>query len=823
MTRLRRIGMAMAAGFAVLTGAWPAGAGVFAHYTFDTDYVDASGNGWDGTLVDIGTTGDSGITTDAGAWKFGGGGLNLSADRDYVSVTSKTFSSGVPYSIAFWARKAPGDTGDPVLWDMAIGQRDNANFFIGLNNGTGIRWRSSSTATNRQADFTAPDDTEWHHHVITADNAGTIAYYLDGSWVASSNNLLTGFIVDTIGEAYSTARDFDFHGQLDEVWIFDETLSAASVSNLFLYNVVTAVVNTNRLVLHYRFDGDFSDSSGSGNHGTASGAAAPTADPASVPVGSGALLLDGQDSSYVTLSTPLQFASNGTWTVAFWAQRAEIGSQKGMILGERFTTDDFLWLNDSFTGLRFRSSANTTMDFTAAQDVARHHYALVADGAGALSFYRDGSPVQTLSGNTSFRIDTVGQAYTTSSLHYGFNGVLDEVRVYQVALTDPEVLALYHEGAASSSVVTRVRVFLQGGQSNGDGRADPAGLPVSPVNLQQPQPDVDYYYRVEGGAGVLTTLRPGTSETSQFGPEITFGRDIADLLGGDPQTRIAVVKYANGGTSLSVDWKAGGDATTTGDGPEYVAFQQTVADGLAALVAKYTGAVVQIEGMTWMQGESDASPSASAAYAANLQAFLADLRATFGADLPFVIARLSSGQTALDAAGLATLRAAQAQVAAADPWTSIVDTDSFPLQADELHFNAAGQQLLGSAFAARAGYLEWMPGRFSPAQIAAGLAEETADADGDGSPNEAEFGGGTEATNALSYLWIDLKATAPGSYEVSYPGATNRLFCVEAASNLAAGGWTEFLPAAPGTGGTVTRSMTNPAGRSFLRVKASLP
>ena len=53
MTILRRIGMAVMAGSAVLVGALPAGAGVFAHYTFDTNYADSSGHGWDGTLVEI--------------------------------------------------------------------------------------------------------------------------------------------------------------------------------------------------------------------------------------------------------------------------------------------------------------------------------------------------------------------------------------------------------------------------------------------------------------------------------------------------------------------------------------------------------------------------------------------------------------------------------------------------------------------------------------------------------------------------------------------------------------------------------------------------
>ena len=211
---------------------------VVSHYTFDSGYTDSSGNGTHGTFVDVETTGDSGITTVAGDYRFGGGALNLSLERDYVAIPSKTFSSGSPYSISFWAKKAPGDTGDPALWDMVMGQRGNSNFFISLNSGTGLRWRGSSSLTARQADFSTPDDTIWHHHVITADNAQNITYYRDGAWVATATGKLTGFILDTIGEAYDTGRDFDFHGQIDEVWVFDEAINSTTVENLHATNTI---------------------------------------------------------------------------------------------------------------------------------------------------------------------------------------------------------------------------------------------------------------------------------------------------------------------------------------------------------------------------------------------------------------------------------------------------------------------------------------------------------------------------------------------------------------------------------------------------------
>ncbi|YCM46877.1 sialate O-acetylesterase (plasmid) [Verrucomicrobiaceae bacterium 227] len=270
-------------------------------------------------------------------------------------------------------------------------------------------------------------------------------------------------------------------------------------------------------------------------------------------------------------------------------------------------------------------------------------------------------------------------------------------------LSKPSRLALsfWVFGAiANTSHADVIQVYLQGGQSNADGRGNPNGLPTSPVNFQQPQSDVAFFFHTQGSAhaldSTLTTLRPGMSETNGFGPEITFGRDLADSFADTPTTSVAIIKYANGGTNLHSQWKAGGDASTTGDGAEYVTFQNTVTAGLAAITAANPGDTITIAGMIWHQGESDNSSSTTAAaYEANLTNFLADVRATYGADLPIVI-----GEIAVNGgdSNTQTIRTAQATVAAANPLNGFLDVDSFNMQ-DALHFSPTGQMSLGSGFA----------------------------------------------------------------------------------------------------------------------------
>lgn len=222
------------------------------------------------------------------------------------------------------------------------------------------------------------------------------------------------------------------------------------------------------------------------------------------------------------------------------------------------------------------------------------------------------------------------------------------------------------------------KVFLLGGQSNMLGRAQSSGLPTSTVNFQAPQEDVLFYH-----GSTLTTLRPGTGrELSEFGPEITFGRAIADAM---PDDNIALIKYAAGGTALYNDW-----APSTG--PNYTTFRSTVTSGLAAIQAE--GHTTEIVGMIWHQGESDALEGQQASYQNNLTAFIADIRTRYGANLPFAI-----GEIRRDSAPFDIVADAQIAVAATDPYAAFVPANDLSFF-DRFHFDAPSQVILGQRFAA---------------------------------------------------------------------------------------------------------------------------
>ena len=477
------------------------------------------------------------------------------------------------------------------------------------------------------------------------------------------------------------------------------------------------------LLAYYPFNGNFNDASGNNNH-LAVAVGSPTITTASdeVVVGGGALVFDSTTltEEYLNLANPITFRAPNPWSVSFWARRrpgTDVAS--GMVLGNPSDTTDFIWLPNNpavVQGLRFRSSANTTADFGGIPDDGLfHHWVVIHNGSGTISAYRDNVALTNLTTTGSLSITSLGQAYNNP--RQSMDGQIDELYIYNEAISTAKVSELYAAGTNSSPTVTRVRAFLLGGQSNADGRAPPTGLPTSPVNLQQPQTDVDFFYKVEGATATLTTLRTGLSETSQFGPEITLGRRLADFWSVESGTRVAIIKYANGGTSLNIDWMAGGTVTTNLDGKEYITFQQTVSQGLAALAVKYPAAVLDLQGMVWMQGESDAVNSYGNQYQTNLTKFIADVRANYGAELPFIAGRLSTNQTSLndtpaEATQFNLVRNAQTAVAATIPRVSLINTDGYGMNGDNLHFNASGQQALGNDSATA--LFSYVPFRSSP-------------------------------------------------------------------------------------------------------------
>ena len=685
-------------------------AGLVAYYPFDSDLTDSSGNGNHGTQVDITGPGNAGVDTTTGGNPFGAGFYSQGNQQDRISIPAHTFAGTDSWSFATWAKQDAANSNGMLAGNMADTQG-----FLWIYNGNSFRYRNNGSGTNY--DVTLPSaTTNWNHYAFTKDGStGILSVYQNGTLVASPNVGTTiAFTINALAHGYS-GNQFGMVGDLDEVYVYDHAISPAKVAELYAGvpdtipptlasadivdnrsggpvapgSLVTYTVTFNEDINHSTVDAsDFGDAGGdvSLTFGsiteTSPGVFSVKVTPTSVgtldlQVNAGASILDAAGNALNTAVTIV----DDTGIVV------EADTTPPTLAGGDFSDDQGGGPVVQGTVVTFTITFSEDMDHTTVDAADFGNQGSAGFTIGAIVEISPGvftvEVTTTSSGTLQLKVLAGAELKDSSGNPLDTTGDIVSDGIIDV-----------QEGLNPAGVKL-LRVVLLGGQSNADGRAAPSGLPTSPVNLQEPQGDVDY--TPGRGADVLTTLRPGLSSTSGFGPEITLGRHLADELGDGTTTRVAVVKYGQGGTNLHSQWKAGGDGTTTNDGNVYVTFQQRVNSGLAALAAAYPNATIELVGMVWFQGESDADLTNSVTYEANLINFIADVRATYGAKLRLVVIRLSSGQTALDATGLANVRAAQTNVAAADPLTGLVVTDSY--SEDNLHFTAAGQQDIGNASA----------------------------------------------------------------------------------------------------------------------------
>ncbi|MFU8849238.1 MAG: sialate O-acetylesterase [Opitutales bacterium] len=228
-----------------------------------------------------------------------------------------------------------------------------------------------------------------------------------------------------------------------------------------------------------------------------------------------------------------------------------------------------------------------------------------------------------------------------------------------------------------------IKVFLMAGQSNMRGRASTNGLPQS---LLDPQEDILICRGSQGTVGdrleFLSPNSPHLSDAGSFGPDLTFGRTIADTF---PDTKFALLKYAVGATGLGGAW------AVNPDGAVYLAFQQTVTNGLALLEAQ--GYEPEIVGMLWHQGESNIG-STQAQYENLLNTFIAANRAKYGANLPYMIAGIAQIKD-----GSELIIAAQQAVGASDPFAVYVPGADLSYS-DVFHLDRPGMITMGERLAA---------------------------------------------------------------------------------------------------------------------------
>ena len=396
-----------------------------------TNIADRSGQGNNGNL--------SGFTSTTTAPGRVGQALNFDGKDDGTgdSVRLPSFSSTAQtYTFSMWTKSGQANDVGKYLFDSETGR-----LVIGFMTGTvgkigyfdGAVWHDMANT---------PNDNSWHHVVFVLNSGNsTGSYYKDGVFVNSDTYTGTNIGGQVrIAGRYDGSNAFYYQGMLDDFRIYNRALSAAEVTRLYQIGATSKISKTlqgrdsltSGLVGWWTFDGpdtltNIADKSGQGNNGSlilgASGNTSTTTTPGRVGQ---ALLFDGIN-DYVTLGA----SYNGVQTVAFWIQVSTSTTLQKIIdlNGTATVTIDSGTLNgNNFT------SPTRYVDGAAASTIndTNWHHVAITTGTGINASAMD--------------IGRISAAY--------LGGLLDDVRIYNRALSASEILQLYQIGATSKIAKT---------------------------------------------------------------------------------------------------------------------------------------------------------------------------------------------------------------------------------------------------------------------------------------------------------------------------------------------------------------------------------
>lgn len=289
--------------------------------------------------------------------------------------------------------------------------------------------------------------------------------------------------------------------------------------------------------------------------------------------------------------------------------------------------------------------------------------------------------------------------------------VLAGFAVVQVAIANPEPHG------------TTYKLYYLGGQSNMEGFGYSAELPEDralvsgDVMIFTGQMALDN--ATAAGVGHWQPLQPGfgtgfatdgvsSKLSDRFGPELLFGQTMAAST---PDSKIAIIKYALGGSGLAIGVGYGNwhPDFATGNGlNQYDHALKTLRNAFDVADIDGDGAPDRLipAGIVWMQGETDAFDSQAAAddYRANIERLMSLLRAALRVDdLPVVIGKITDSGMSDDGSVMdyiATVQAAQQDFVAQDECAAYVTvTDDLGYLDDGWHYDTEGFVRLGTAFA----------------------------------------------------------------------------------------------------------------------------
>lgn len=421
-----------------------------AYYPFNGNVNDQSSVGNDATANAASLTQD----------RFGQANSAISFDgtQAYLQAPNRAELNSDYATVSFWIKvnNLPAQ-GEAYLLSFGGWQE---RWKVSLPGHGKLVWTTNNTSGISDMDAgdagVLPED-EWKHVVLTHNGTKDVIY-IDGVQVAEKN--VAGTLNSTnrpLGIGYNPIDIGNyFDGALDDILILDQALTAQQVADLYAAQSTAPTVEEG-LVADYSFDNNAADASSFGNAGTTTDVT-PTTD--RFGYGFSAYQFNGTSSKIVAPNSA-QLNSDFT-TVSFWVKVNELPAQGEVFLlsfggwQERWKVSlpdhgKLVWTTNNTSGISDMDAG----DANKLPEGEWRHVVLVHNGTQDKIFVNGMLAAQkNVAGALNSTTKPLGIGYNAVDGGNFFNGALDDIQIYNYALSDAEIADLYAEQAASPASPT---------------------------------------------------------------------------------------------------------------------------------------------------------------------------------------------------------------------------------------------------------------------------------------------------------------------------------------------------------------------------------
>ena len=374
--------------------------------------------------------------------------VSFDGTDDYATATLGSQVFDGDFSISFWFNADTAST-NTTLIQSGSNSSYNDGFRIYRYSSTALAfWKGQGGYSNIFGNIGTTATGSWHHIAVTRSGS-TSTFYLNGSSIDTGTDSQS--YTSTAFQMSFTTYPFD--GLMDEVALWDSALTSSNVTAIYNSGVpndlsVLSPVNWWRM-------GDINGASGvtitdqgsGGNDGTLTNGATFSTDVPVALFSRYSVSCDGTD-DYMDVGTVSDLnGSISAVTLSAWINISSFG--RAIMSGGSSGSDRFYLQAFNSTNFRYGSGSGFH-DFTVPTISTSTwvHVGIVHNGTSA-TLYLNGvassSGVQTVESpnanyGTAFK---VGSYYTGSTY---FPGLIDEVAVFNSALSSTNITAIYNSG-----------------------------------------------------------------------------------------------------------------------------------------------------------------------------------------------------------------------------------------------------------------------------------------------------------------------------------------------------------------------------------------